>query len=132
MSGSVIHNKHYSPEEARILLHDIRVKINTLVALKKHLDEINYNIYKHEYFGGLGPNGSKFHPEELMTLVDILRSLEKQGVIIKSIDEGLIDFPAIRANGEEVYLCWKLGEEDIFYWHTIRDGFQGRRPLSAF
>jgi hypothetical protein len=48
---------------------------------------------------------------------------------VKSVDDGLIDFPHLRSNDEEVYLCWKLGESDIQFWHNIADGFSGRKPL---
>jgi len=50
------------------------------------------------------------------------------GVEVKDVDEGLVDFPALR-RGETVLLCWRLGEDEIGYWHTAEDGFDGRRPL---
>ena len=123
------HRHHFTIEEARNKLQTIRKECETLRDLKFKLDELNYNLYKHEYFGGLGPNGSKFHPAELEHLVQIMRYFEKEGVIVKSIPEGLIDFPSIRPNGEEVYLCWKIGEADITYWHTLDGGFSGRKSL---
>ncbi|HEX3877876.1 MAG TPA: DUF2203 domain-containing protein [Bryobacteraceae bacterium] len=49
------------------------------------------------------------------------------GVQIKDIDIGLVDFPT-RFHGREVYLCWKLGENDIEYWHG-EEGFRGRKPI---
>jgi hypothetical protein len=52
-------------------------------------------------------------------------------VIIKDINTGLLDFPAIR-DGREVYLCWKNGEGDIAYWHEIEDGFAGRQSIELF
>ena len=51
-----------------------------------------------------------------------------RGAQVKDIDEGLIDFPAV-SGGETVLLCWKLGEDEIRYWHTLEDGFAGRREL---
>ena len=50
------------------------------------------------------------------------------GCLVKDLDEGLVDFPTLM-NGEEVYLCWKLGEKRIEYWHGIEEGFAGRKPL---
>lgn len=128
MSG-YFHKRHFTLEEARALLPNIRRECESLRALKLKLDELNYNLYKHEYFGGLGPNGSKFHPVELEQLVSIMRHFEKEGIVVKSLQDGLIDFPSIRPNGEEVYLCWKLGETDITFWHTIDGGFNGRKSL---
>lgn len=123
------HKRHFTLEEAREKLHAVRRECEELRELKWRLDKLNYNLYKHEYFGGLGPNGSKFHPAELEKLVHVMRYFEKEGIVVKSIPEGLVDFPSIRPNGEEVYLCWKLGEDDIIYWHTLDGGFSGRRPM---
>jgi hypothetical protein len=50
------------------------------------------------------------------------------GAQIKSLEEGLLDFPSIR-DGEEILLCWKLGEDEIRYWHGLEEGFAGRKPL---
>ena len=128
MSG-YFHRRHFSLEEARALLPNIRLECESLRELKLKLDKLNYNLYKHEYFGGLGPNGAKFHPTELEQLVLIMQHFEKEGIVVKSLQDGLIDFPSIRPNGEEVYLCWKLGETDIEFWHTIDGGFNGRKSL---
>ena len=54
------------------------------------------------------------------------------GVEIKGIEQGLVDFPAVRQNGEEVFLCWKMDEDDIEFWHSIEDGFQGRHHINEF
>jgi hypothetical protein len=51
------------------------------------------------------------------------------GAQVKDADEGLIDFPALR-EGEEVLLCWKLGENEIGFWHGLEDGFAGRRSVA--
>ena len=71
-------------------------------------------------------------PHEYLQLVEKIQSLQNEGIIVKGIEEGLIDFPAIRKNGEEVFLCWKEGEEIISYWHTLDDGYKGRRPIEEF
>jgi len=59
-----------------------------------------------------------------------IEDLENMGVMIKSIEEGLLDFPSIRFN-EEVFLCWKEGETEIKFWHGKEEGFMGRKPLSV-
>ena len=125
-----LHKRHYKLDEARLALAGVKAKVLKIVALKAKLDDLNYNIYKHEYFGVLGPNGSRFHPSELESLVEIMRFFEKEGIMIKSLQDGLIDFPCLRDNGEEIYLCWKLGEEDIDFWHSIEGGFNGRKPIT--
>jgi len=56
--------------------------------------------------------------------------LEKTGVIIKSIDQGLLDFPSKRFD-EDVWLCWKYGETEIKFWHDNDSGFLGRKPIDV-
>jgi len=61
-------------------------------------------------------------------LNESLEELNEIGCELKGVEEGLIDFPADR-DGRTVYLCWKLGEERIDYWHELDTGFAGRQPL---
>lgn len=53
------------------------------------------------------------------------------GVVIKDINIGLLDFPALK-EGREVYLCWQYGEGDIAYWHEVEAGYAGRQPIDTF
>jgi hypothetical protein len=57
-----------------------------------------------------------------------VRQLEHLGVLVKDLDRGLVDFPALR-EGEEVLLCWEVGEDEVAFWHGIEEGFAGRKPL---
>ena len=123
------HNKHFTLEEAETLLPYAVSTVEKIVTLKRKLDLLRYDVYRHEYFGGIGPNGSKAHPNELEEMIQLIKELDEKGILFKGSDEGLIDFPHIRENGEEVYLCWKLGESAIAYWHRIPDGFAGRRRI---
>ena len=54
--------------------------------------------------------------------------LEETGVVVKSLDQGLLDFPSKRFE-EEVWLCWKYGEKEIKFWHDKDSGFMGRKPI---
>jgi hypothetical protein len=54
--------------------------------------------------------------------------LDDWGISLRDIESGLIDFPALAA-GRQVWLCWRLGEDGIDWWHELDDGFTGRRPL---
>ncbi len=56
--------------------------------------------------------------------------LEKTGVVIKSIDQGLLDFPSKRFD-KDVWLCWKYGETEIKFWHDSDSGFLGRKPIDV-
>jgi len=124
-----MHQKHFTLEQTQLMVSGIVPLIQELVSLKRKLNDRGFDIYRHQYFGGSGPNGERFFPPELERLVEIVQNLSKRGILVKSIDDGLIDFPHIRSNDEEVYLCWKLGESDIQFWHNITDGFSGRKPL---
>jgi hypothetical protein len=57
-----------------------------------------------------------------------LKELTDLGIVVRDPSSGLIDFPAER-DGEEIYLCWRLGEETIAWWHPPDTGFAGRQPL---
>jgi hypothetical protein len=54
--------------------------------------------------------------------------IQETGCLIKDLEQGLLDFPAM-LDDREVYLCWKLGEPQIEYWHHVEDGFAGRRRI---
>lgn len=124
-----LHTKHFTLEEARKELTAIHAVASRMVEIKRSLDILGWDIYRHRYFGGRGPNGDGTFPREMETLVEIVKSLDDRGIVVKGLDEGLIDFPHIRENGEEVYLCWKIGEDDILYWHRIPDGYAGRKSI---
>ena len=59
-----------------------------------------------------------------------IEDLESTGVVIKSIDDCLLDFPSQRFD-DEVWLCWKYGETEIKFWHEKDSGFNGRKPISV-
>lgn len=84
-------------------------------------------------------NGGDMQPSELHELAATIQAeadaiaacaerIGAAGAQIKSLDEGLLDFPS-RRDGEEILLCWKLGEDEIGYWHGVDEGFSGRKPL---
>lgn len=125
-----IHKKHFTLQEARNELTVVHALALKMMELKVALTEKGWDVYRHQYFGGMGPNGSGAFPPELETLVEIVKSFTGRGIQVKGLDDGLIDFPHIRSNGEEVYLCWKVGEDDVQYWHTIEDGYAGRKSLT--
>ena len=64
------------------------------------------------------------------TLKSALEKIGELGVLVKDLDTGLVDFPTLY-HGEEVYLCWRMDEDDIAFWHGVREGFAGRRAIDA-
>ena len=59
-----------------------------------------------------------------------IEDLESLGVVLKGLEQGLLDFPAKRFD-EEIWLCWKEGETEIKFWHDKNSGFMGRKPISV-
>jgi hypothetical protein len=129
--------RHFTVEEANALLGSVRPLVERMVEQRRALGDA---LQRREQLAGLiGSNGGGFNPRlpaEVDAAVEaaaqgIKRCVEELtglGVQVKDLDTGLVDFPSIR-NGEEVLLCWQLGEEEIGWWHTLEGGFAGRRPL---
>ena len=94
----------YTVEEARTLVPVVRSAILQL-AVERRRPEPSVEIMR--------------------ALLDHLDSL---GIVVRDLDEGLVDFPTLR-DGERAWLCWKLSDGDLAYWHTTREGFASRQPL---
>ena len=129
--------RHFTPEEANAALDHVRPLVERMVASRRlHIEALER---QEELEGHIRGNGGGIPPAELAETAAEVERLERElahavdelvdfGVQVKDLDEGLVDFPALR-RGETVLLCWKLGEFDIGYWHTVDAGFAGRRPL---
>jgi hypothetical protein len=128
---------HFTPEQANALLPIVRPLVERMVEQRR---ELAAAVERRQALaqatrgnGGGFPPGT---PVEIDATVDqaaegirqAIEELTALGVQVKDLDTGLIDFPALR-QGEEVLLCWQLGEDEIGYWHTLDGGFAGRRPL---
>lgn len=61
----------------------------------------------------------------------LIHRIQATDVLIKDINLGLLDFPALK-DGREVYLCWQYGEDNIAFWHEIEAGYAGRQPIDSF
>jgi hypothetical protein len=61
-------------------------------------------------------------------LREALSEIQETGVLVKDLDTGLLDFPC-QVDDQIILLCWKLGEPAIAYWHTVDEGFKGRKPI---
>ena len=122
----------YTPFKANEILPQVRLRFanimnqrNQIMELQSELSYLERQNNNHEVFFKLKNQINK----SITSLYKQIEELEELGVMIKSFDEGLLDFPAIRFN-EEVWLCWKIGEEEIKFWHRKDEGFTGRKPLS--
>jgi hypothetical protein len=77
--------------------------------------------------GGGSPSGAHYI-RSLELISDNLRAIQELGVLVKDLDMGLCDFPHL-LDGRIVYLCWKLGENQIHWWHEVNTGYGDRQPL---
>jgi hypothetical protein len=122
--------------EANALLPKLRELLPQMQQTKGALDalreELAGMVRTASGNGGLAGASVALKQEEAQKLVDGLNALLEEvqglGCEVKGVDEGLIDFRSER-DGRLVYLCWKLGEERIGYWHELEAGFAGRQPL---
>jgi hypothetical protein len=116
--------KHLLPQlEERLLA----VKEEKEVLIRSH-GEVKRASAKAQSNGGsfAGPR----YIRALERISDSVEAIQEMGVLVKDLDIGLCDFPYCY-NGRIVYLCWKLGEPEIRYWHEIEDGYAGRRPIDT-
>jgi hypothetical protein len=122
-------SKHYTREEARSLLPQIRQWLKLLAQLRAELEKLEGRL------NGLMSPGSDLGGEMVNRWVRTLADLEagvfnfqRHGIQLKDLDRGLVDFPAI-IGGREVFLCWEQDEEDIGFWHDLDTGYAGREKL---
>jgi len=125
----VKHTRHYTLEEANAALGWVEETIATLRTAREGLSDEEAR----EALAEAGPqNGGgtagRVVSEAFLQLRDALARLQDAEVVLRDLDRGLVDFPAIR-DDREVYLCWLEGEDEIGYWHDLEAGFAGREPL---
>jgi hypothetical protein len=129
IDGSVIHDRHFTVEEANAAIGKVGPMLEELRAAKDHLldDEAREALGEAAPGNGGGDPGRKVG-EAFLEVRRILVELTEAGIVVRDVDRGLIDFPSLR-DGQEVYLCWQLGEERVAWWHDLESGFGGREPL---
>jgi hypothetical protein len=121
--------KHYTIEEANALLPEIR---DQLAEIRIVRDQLVANWEQAEPVLAAAPmNGGGSHAANYVTdlseLSGHLRWFSRRGILLKDIDRGLVDFPALR-DGREVLLCWESAEEEVAFWHDLETGYAGREP----
>ena len=102
----------FTPEQANKMLPEVRLIVKRIVGLNKEIPLL------------IGMTRSKSIDELSLQIT----KLAERGIELKDANIGLIDFPAKKFD-ERVYLCWKLGEPEVMYWHDLQAGFRGRRLL---
>jgi hypothetical protein len=132
--------KLFTPEQANATLPLVRAIVSDMVKLAREVEERRQRLTL-LMAGRHGASSNPLYNEELEQveaelekdhdqLRDYVRELQELGVEPKDPFVGLVDFPCLR-DGRVVYLCWKLGEPRIDFWHEIEAGFAGRQPLEG-
>ena len=125
------HERHYTLEEANAALPAVEALLNRLRAAREQLSDTDAR----EALSEAGPTNGGGEPgrvvsEAFLALRDGLVELREREVVLRDLERGLVDFPAMR-DGQEIYLCWEEGEEEIAFWHEPDAGFAGRKPIEG-
>lgn len=134
--------KYFTREEADALLPVIQEELKNIHVLKQDFDQKYRQREKMrmslQRSGQSGANESRNHNtvfrlEARLDFIEIemnthIENIHRNGALLKSMETGLIDFPAI-FDGEEVFLCWKWGESCVQYYHTTNQGFADRKKI---
>ena len=129
--------RYFTPDEANAELSEIRPLAEELVSRRREQQRLQAS--RVELAAKIAGNGGGIDSQALAELeqaeqserVEIARcvnAIHGHGAIVKDLDTGLVDFPALR-RGEEILLCWRLGEDEVAHWHGLEEGFAGRKLL---
>ena len=129
--------RSFTPAEANNALAEVRPVADRLVAVRARMRELEHS--QGALVTAIGGNGGGYAATDLNAaqtelggLADaalaFVDKLEELGVVVKDLDLGLLDFPSER-EGEEVLLCWHVGEDSVSSWHGLEEGYAGRKPI---
>ncbi len=127
----------FTPEEANAALVELRPIVERMVVHRRNLTAAQRDQAR--LVTRIAGNGGDLQPSDLReaaaaierearAIADCIDLINEAGVQIKSLEDGLLDFPARRGD-EDVLLCWQLGEDEVAFWHGLEEGFAGRKPL---
>ncbi len=131
-------SKRFTLWEAERLLPQIREWMQQAVSLKSEYDEAERAMRSLSerimVMGGIVVDAKRAVEDKArressaQNLRSILENIQESGCVVKDLDTGLVDFPTL-LRGDEVYLCWKLDEPAIRFWHGVQEGFAGRKAI---
>jgi hypothetical protein len=125
----LVHSRHFTRDEANTLLPQLTTLLTRLREAKDELTDTE----AHEALSEAAPtNGGGEQGQQVgvafLEVRRLLETVERAGIVLRDIDRGLVDFPALLEE-REIYLCWELGEDEVAYWHDLEGGYGGREPL---
>ena len=125
----LVYERHFTREEANALLPQLTAMLSQLQDSKDELTDAE----AHEALSEAAPaNGGGEEGRQVgvafLEVRRLLETIEQSGIVLRDIDRGLVDFPALLED-REIYLCWALGEDEVAFWHDMDAGYGGREPL---
>ncbi len=124
--------KYVSLEEANNLLPEIAIALNKLNKIRTSLElttKINIG-FEDDYKAIVNSvNTNKYVHKLNYEFYKVISELLELGCVVKDIELGIADFYS-KNNGKEIFLCWRLGESDVSFWHEVGSSFSGRKPIS--
>ncbi len=124
---------YFTTKDANLILPDVIKKFETALEKKNEISKLEQQLQMilstTNRFDEYIPLKQKLNAAITQFYI-ASENLEKTGVVIKSIDQGLLDFPSKRFD-EDVWLCWKYGETEIKFWHEKESGFTERKPVDV-
>jgi hypothetical protein len=128
----MLHQRHYTAEQANALLPQVRVTVRRLQNAKRVLQDEGFDTgfaTLADAVGGAFPGLVRAQAAVAATLG--FEHLEELDLLVRDLEAGLIDFPALR-DGREVYLCWQVEESEVGHWHAAETGYPSRLPLDPW
>lgn len=127
MSDETLGERRFTLEEAEAMLPDLRQALDRMREARQVILRSAKRVEEAVAGNGGGPEGREYADAAALLRTEVER-LSAEGIILRDIESGLVDFPSER-EGRDVLLCWQLGEDRIGFWHDRETGFAGRRPL---
>jgi len=123
---------YFTLEQAQAALAIIRPLLAEIMEIRQSILDREPEVWPvvEKAAGNGGNRVASQLAQEFERLDQAIRAILATGALLKDVNLGLVDFPALQ-DGREIYLCWKYGEETISFWHEINTGFSGRQPLSS-
>lgn len=128
----MLHARHYTTEQANALLGELRQTVRRLQDAKRVLQSEGFDTAfatLADVTGGAYPGRRRAEAAVAATLG--FEQLEELDLLVRDLEAGLIDFPALR-DGREVYLCWQIDEREVAHWHAAEGGYPSRLPLDPW
>jgi hypothetical protein len=119
--------RRFTIGEANAVLGELRTRLPRLRDARQRLIETSERITSAVEVDGGGVEGSDWFRAQDALKAELLW-LADRGILLRDPETGLIDFPAER-DGERIFLCWRLGEERVGWFHDEQSGFAGRKPI---